>query len=173
MISAIVYTSETGFTEQYARMLSKQTGLPAYTLDRVPEPRGGREIIYMGWLCAEGVVGYQRAASRYRVRAVCQVGIAPPTEESLNRTRKRYNIGAEIPVFGLQGGLDVKKLHGAYKAVMRIWCRKTAAELAKKSPLDEQQQFLYQAACHGASAVQCENLSEAVAWYHKMNKEDE
>ena len=173
MISAIVYTSETGFTQQYARMLSEETGLPTYSLDKVPVPCGGREIIYMGWLCAEGIAGYQRAASRYRVRAVCQVGISFPSEEGLNKTRKRYNIGSEIPVFALQGGLDVKKLHGAYRVMMRVWCRKTAAELGQKASLDEQQQFLYQAARSGASAVKRENLAEVIEWYHTTNKEDE
>ena len=31
-ISAIVYTSATGFTARYAALLSRQTGLPAYGL---------------------------------------------------------------------------------------------------------------------------------------------
>ena len=30
--NAIVYTSNTGYTEQYARLLGKRTGLPVYSL---------------------------------------------------------------------------------------------------------------------------------------------
>lgn len=30
--NAIVYTSNTGFTEQYARLLGEKTGLPVYPL---------------------------------------------------------------------------------------------------------------------------------------------
>ena len=36
-IEAIVYTSMTGFTAQYANMLSNKTGLPAYTLAQAKE----------------------------------------------------------------------------------------------------------------------------------------
>ena len=45
----IVYTSNTGFTERYARMLAEETGLPCYCLEE--SPRGG-SAIYLGWLMA-------------------------------------------------------------------------------------------------------------------------
>ncbi|NLU25481.1 MAG: hypothetical protein GXW99_12425 [Clostridiales bacterium] len=168
MISAIVYTSETGFTRQYAAMLSEETGLPAYSLDRVPEPRGGREIIYMGWLAARGIAGYPAAAARYKVRCVCQVGLDAPTAHSLERTRKWHNIDPEIPLFALQGGLDINKLHGAYRLMMQAWRKKTIAQLEKEKPLDEQQRFLYNAARFGASCVKRDNLQDIIAWYHTV-----
>lgn len=43
MIEAIVYTSNTGYTEEYARMLSKSTGLRALLLkDAVKALKRGR-----------------------------------------------------------------------------------------------------------------------------------
>lgn len=33
MINAIVYTSNTGYTAQYARLLGEKTGMPVYSLD--------------------------------------------------------------------------------------------------------------------------------------------
>lgn len=32
MAKAIVYTSNTGYTEEYARLLGEETGLPVYSL---------------------------------------------------------------------------------------------------------------------------------------------
>lgn len=49
MIEAIVYTSNTGYTEEYARMLSKSTGLRALLLkDAVKALKRGAPVIYMG-----------------------------------------------------------------------------------------------------------------------------
>ena len=63
MIEAIVYTSNTGYTEEYARMLSKSTGLRALLLkDAVKALKRGTPVIYMGWLMAGIINGYKKAA---------------------------------------------------------------------------------------------------------------
>ena len=53
MIRAIVYTSNTGSTAAYAKLLGEQINLPVFPLpqakDRVPS---GSEIIYLGWIMA-------------------------------------------------------------------------------------------------------------------------
>ena len=73
-MKAIVYTTNTGSSERYARLLSERTGLPVCSLDeakrRLPT---GAEILYFGWIMAGGIKGYAKAAKRYRVRAVCAV----------------------------------------------------------------------------------------------------
>ena len=78
-VEAIVYTTNTGSAAQYAKMLAKETGLAAYSLD---EARGkvpaDSEVIYLGWVMAGTVKGYAAAAKRYIVRAVCAVGMAQP-----------------------------------------------------------------------------------------------
>ena len=49
MIQAIVYTSQTGYTQRYAQLLAEKTGVPAYS---TKEARGKlpskAEIFYMG-----------------------------------------------------------------------------------------------------------------------------
>lgn len=52
--SAIVYTSRTGFTRQYAQMLGKQVGLPVYSLEDglYGLPQGTGIIIWGGFLPA-------------------------------------------------------------------------------------------------------------------------
>jgi hypothetical protein len=81
-MKAIVYTSKTGSTKRYAEMLSAETGLPAYALDGAGKKLAkGSEIIYMGWIMANSVKGYKKAAGRYAVRAVCAVGMGRPKTE--------------------------------------------------------------------------------------------
>ena len=64
-MNAIIYTTNTGSTESYAKLLAQKTGLPVYSLadakDAVPE---GAEVIYLGWISASAVKGYAKAAKR-------------------------------------------------------------------------------------------------------------
>lgn len=48
MISAIVYTSNSGYTAEYARMLGELTGLPVNDLRQVHNPQPQREVIFLG-----------------------------------------------------------------------------------------------------------------------------
>lgn len=82
MISAIVYTSHTGHTKEYADLLGRKTGLSVYDLKeaRLTLPQGS-EIIYLGWLMAGSVKGYAAAKKRFSVKAVCGVGMAPDASQ--------------------------------------------------------------------------------------------
>ena len=75
-MNAIIYTTNTGSTERYARLLAQETGLPAYSSAQAKKavPANG-EVIYLGWIMAGSVKGYAAAAKRYQVRAVCSVGM--------------------------------------------------------------------------------------------------
>ena len=49
IMDAIIYTTNTGSTERYARLLSHETGLPAYSAAEAGEYiSAGAEVIYMG-----------------------------------------------------------------------------------------------------------------------------
>ncbi len=74
--NAIIYTTNTGSTECYARLLTQKTGLPAYSLAEAKKRVFvGAEVIYLGWIMAGSVKGYAGAAKRYQIRAVCGVGM--------------------------------------------------------------------------------------------------
>ena len=76
MIQAIVYTSNTGSTEQYARLLGQETGLPACSLAEARKTvNDGAQIIYLGWVMAGAIQGYADAARCYRIPMVCAVGM--------------------------------------------------------------------------------------------------
>ena len=71
MISAIVYTSNSGYTAEYARLLGRATGLPVNDLRQVHTPQPDEEVIFLGWLMADRVMGWRRAAS------TCTGSVAP------------------------------------------------------------------------------------------------
>ena len=49
---AIVYTSKTGFTEEYAKLLGEKTGLPVYSLNKSGLLGKDSKVIYLGWIHA-------------------------------------------------------------------------------------------------------------------------
>ena len=75
-MNAIIYTTNTGSTEHYAKLLAQKTGLPVYSLAEAKKRVfAGAEVIYLGWIMAGSVKGYAEAAKRYQVRAVGGVGM--------------------------------------------------------------------------------------------------
>ena len=64
MISAIVYTSNSGYTAEYARLLGRATGLPVNDLRQVHTPQPDEEVIFLGWLMADRVMGWPKAPGR-------------------------------------------------------------------------------------------------------------
>ena len=111
-MNAIIYTTDTCSTERYAKLLAQKTGLPVYSLAEAKKRVfAGAEVIYLGWIMAGSVKGYANVAKRYRVRAVCGVGMGQ-TGTQTDSVRKNSAIPANIPLFTLQGNFNVKKLHG-------------------------------------------------------------
>ena len=135
-MDAIIYTSNTGSTEQYAKLLAQKTGFPAYSLAEAKKRDfAGAEVIYLGWIMAGSVTGYAEAAKRYQVRAVCGVGMGQ-TGTQTESVRKKSAIPANIPLFTLQGNFNVKKLHGIYRFMMEIMVKTAGKSLAKKKKAD-------------------------------------
>ena len=132
-MNAIIYTTNTGSTEQYAKLLAQKTGLPAYSLAEAKKRVfAGAEVVYLGWIMAGSVKGYAAAAKHYRVCAVCGVGMGQ-TGTQTESVRKKSAIPANIPLFTLQGNFDVKKLHGVYRLMMEIMVKTAGKALVEKS----------------------------------------
>ena len=68
IMDAIIYTTNTGSTERYARLLSHETGLPAYSAAEAGEYiSAGAEVIYMGWIMAGSVKGLCRGGAAAKI----------------------------------------------------------------------------------------------------------
>lgn len=158
MIAAIVYTSATGFTHRYARMLGEETGLPVYDVRSRSLPPAGTEILYLGWLMAGRVKGLARARKKWNVRAVCAVGMAPE-EMSQPNLRAQNGLGS-VPLFYLQGGYAPKKLTGLNRVMMDMMARKMTA----KPPKNETEAAMQKVFRSGGDFVRREALDPVLDW---------
>ena len=156
---AIVYTSNTGFTREYALMLGQKTNLPVYSLQ---ESSGkiarDSSVVYLGWLMAGKVQGYADAAKQYLVEAVCGVGMGS-TGSQMEDVRKNNNIPDSMPVFTLQGGFDMNKLRGVYKMMMQVMKKTVGKKLADKPDRTPDEEEMLDLLLHGGSRVSEENLA--------------
>ena len=163
--NAIVYTSNTGYTKQYAELLGSKTGLPAYSLSEAQAKlASGTSIIYLGWLMAGKVQGYSKAAKRYRIEAVCGVGMGA-TGSQMQDLQKANNLPAGLPVFTLQGGFDLAKLHGIYKLMMTIMKKTAGKGLADKQNRTPEEDAMLELLTRGGSHVSVGNLAAVLDWY--------
>ena len=101
-MDAIIYTTNTGSTEQYAKLLAQKTGLPTYSLAEAKKRDFvGAEAIYLGWIMAGSV----KAMPRLRRTIGCAPSAASVWDKPEHRQKacgKKSAIPANIPLFTLQ-----------------------------------------------------------------------
>ncbi|MBQ8201931.1 MAG: hypothetical protein IJZ74_09215 [Clostridia bacterium] len=157
---AIVYVSNTGHTAAYASLLADRLALPSLTLDAAcRELPPGTPVIYMGWLMAGTVKDYRKAAKRFAIRAVCGVGLGDTGSQDA-AARKACGLPEDFPVFTLQGGMDLTKLHGPYRLAIRLLTKGMAAKQNRTSDEDKMLALLIK----GGDYVSGEHLSSILAW---------
>ena len=165
-MDAIIYTTNTGSTEHYAKLLAQKTGLPVYSLaEAKKQVFAGAEVIYLGWISAGAVKGYAKAAKRYHIRAVCAVGMGG-TGTQTDSMRKKTAVPVNIPLFTLQGNFNVKKLHGIYRPMMEIMVKTVGKSLAAKKDRTPEEDDMLDMMLHGGERVKQENLSAVLDWYN-------
>lgn len=164
-MDAIIYTTNTGSAERYAKLLAQETGFPVYSFAEAKKQVFSKaKIIYLGWIMAGSVKGYAEAAKRYRVCAVCGVGMGQ-TGTQIESVRKKSAIPADIPLFTLQGDFNVKKLHGIYRPMMEIMVKTMGKSLAEKADRTSEEDDMLDMMLHGGERVKAENLSAVLDWY--------
>ncbi len=162
MIKAIVYTSNTGYTAEYARLLGEKTGLPVYSLDKAVNALAkNEEIIYLGWLMAAFVKGLPQALKHFSVKIVCGVCMGESGTQ-LDNVRKNNGIPEEIPVFTLQGGFDMKKLKQPYKFMMRLMAKHLKNQISQKPSPNEEDKKVLNMLDNGASYVDADALTPVI-----------
>ena len=165
-MDAIIYTTNTGSSEHYARLLSHETGIPCCSSAEAKKGvKNGAEIIYVGWIMAGTVKGYSDAAKHYNVKAVCAVGMGKTGTQTEN-VRKKSKIAESIPVFTLQGNFDIKKLHGAYKLMMEVMVKTAGKALADKKDRTPEEDDMLDMMRNGTNRVSLNNLKTVLDWYN-------
>ena len=159
--AAIVYTSGTGHTRQYALLLGEQIGLPPFSLEEAnAQLSGGSPVIYLGWLHASHVKGYSKAASRFDLRAVCAVGLCD-TGTLTDQVRKATSIPEGIPLFTLQGGIDRGRMKGMDKLMISMLTKGLASQKQRSAQDDRMLELLSK----DASYVSTEKLWQVLQWF--------
>ena len=156
----IVYTSNTGHTERYAKMLGDMTGLPVCELCEAERRLTHHErVIYMGWLFASSVKGYAKANKLFDIKAVVGVGLCP-TGALLDEVREAIKLPNSTPLFTVQGGMDYEKLRGINKFMIDMLKR----SLAKKRDRSKQEEATLELLSSNADLVSPDNLESVVKW---------
>lgn len=161
----IVYSSNTGYSEQYAKMISRALNVPAYRLGEVPACHEDAYALYVGWLFAGRVVGYKKAEKHYNVFVIVAVGMSPPSPEIVEGIRKAEDVALEMRICYLQGGFDINRLSLPLKLIMKIKCKQIAARLRAKGELTEAEQLTLEMTQHPTSAVREENIQQVIDLY--------
>lgn len=164
MTEAIIYTSNAGSTEKYAKLLSEKIGVPAYTLSEALKLLPSKtKIIYLGWIMAGSIKGYSSAAEKYTVCAVCGVGMGQTGTQTEN-VRTKTHIPNTVPLFTLQGNFSVDKLHGVYRLMMKLMVKFSVKSLLEKPDRTPEEDDMLDMMLHGNERVKAENLSAVLAW---------
>ena len=164
-MDAIVYTSNTGTTKEYALLLGRHTGLPVYSLKDAKENiASNADIIYMGWIMASKIQGYDKAIKQYHVKAVCGVCMGA-TGSQIEEIRNKNQIPSTTAVFSMQGGFDINKLHGIYKMMMKNMVKTAGKSLAEKTDRSKDEDIMLEMMLHGGNYVSENNMKDVFDWY--------
>lgn len=160
-MKAVVYTSNAGHTAEYARILGRKTGLPVYSLKEAIEKLDkSTRIIYLGWLFANSIKGYKKAAGQFNISAVCAVGLCD-TGTTIAEVRKVNSLPTNIPLFTMQGGIDRSKLRGINKLMIGMLTK----GLPSQKERCEKDKRMLELLTHDKNYVSEENTAAFMGWY--------
>lgn len=164
-MQAVIFTSNTGFTAEYAKLLGQKTRLPVFSLEQAKKNLApSSKVIYLGWLLAGTIQGYKEAARIYDVCAVCGVGMGSNGSQ-IGDVKKNNHLSEALPVFVLQGGFDMSRLRGIYKFMMRIMSGTMGKKLSEKQDKTPEEADMLDLLRNGGNRVCEENLSPLLEWY--------
>ena len=165
-MKVIVYTSNTGHTAEYSKMLGAKIGLPVYALNEAAKKlQKGTEIIYLGWLFANNIKGYKKATKKYKISAICAVGLCD-TGTAVAEVRKANSISEETPLFTMQGGMDKTKLRGINKFMINMLTK----GLSSRKERTENDERMLELLTHDKNYVSEENITAFMKWFNEQTK---
>ncbi len=82
-MKAVIYESNTGHAERYAKALADMLHVPCYDLKNATKSVSkGENVIFIGWVFANQIMGYKKAAKRWNITAVGAVGLFPDVKSN-------------------------------------------------------------------------------------------
>ncbi|MGN0461399.1 MAG: flavodoxin domain-containing protein [Ruminococcus sp.] len=130
MDGIIIYGSNYGTTESYARKLSQMTEIPLISYKEIKDLSPYDTVIHFGGLYAGGVKGLKQTVKALPKKAklfIVTVGLADVTDrentDNIKQSIKRQvtdEIFDRAEIFHLRGGIDYKKLNFKHKTMMTL-----------------------------------------------------
>ncbi len=164
----IVYESNTGFTKQYAGMLSEAVGLPVLPMvQAVSKVPRGTGIFFMGWVCGGKITGLPVASKRFIVEGAAAVGIVYPHPDVITELSKMNKLSC--PLFYLQGGVEPKKLGYFKRKILSMIAQNLERQENKTAAVWDLADTLR----IGGSYVSGANLEPVVSWVKENEGKEE
>lgn len=116
------------------------------------------------WLFAGKIMGYDKAAKKYDIGAVVQVGMSPVSAKSEEVCREKNAVCADVPVFTRQGAFNINKLPPHFRFIMKIKNKEIAARFEGKENLSDAQKATYKMASTGVGEPPCWCVDDIVKW---------
>lgn len=118
-MKAVIYESNTGHAERYAKALADMLHLPCYDIKGAKSAVSkGESVIFIGWVFASQIMGLKKAAKRWNVSAVGAVGLFPDAKANNDILIEKNKL--TVPLFYLRGGVDFDKLKGLQKKLLKM-----------------------------------------------------
>lgn len=163
MFSAVVYSSNTGSCKKYAELISEELSIPSFELGKHKNISDGK-VVYIGWLCAGKIKGLGRARQFLNIGAVVQVGMAPVKPETESESRKKNAVDPAVPLFCLQGALDLSKLSLPVRLIMKKICEQIAEEISELPNPNAQELATLKMAVDGVGEPASWDVSDVIEW---------
>jgi hypothetical protein len=170
-MDAIVYTSYAGHTKQYADLLSKKTGLSAYTIEEAKSHLSkSAEVIYLGWVRKGKVEGFHKAEKLFHIACIGAVGMGIEDGAVSKGIAEQSGVKG-IPLYYMQGGFDYNRLSGMNKFIMKQFKKTLIPAYESQSDLDEAQMNMLKMFRDGGNSVSIDRLAPILNWYREKAKE--
>lgn len=156
----IVYSTNTGSTERYAKMLSEKLSCPCVKISAAADLDKNEEIIFMSWMMAGTLQDYAKAKELFaNIKAVCAVGMFSG-DKKIDEVREKNQISEEL--FLLPGAFNINKLTGMYKMMMGMAMKMIKGKLKESD--DPKAQEMAQKFEEGFDFVSEENLQKLLEY---------
>ncbi len=148
MKTAVIYTSQTGFTKRYAEWLSDAAGADCYELSQAKNVNldAYEAIVYGGWALAGTIskIGWFKSKisqwSDKKLIAFCVGGSPMENPEIETALHNHFNepMLESVHLFYCPGGFNYEKMSAPSRLMMKLFI-KTLKSKKNKSEADEQQ----------------------------------
>jgi len=142
MKTAVIYTSQTGFTKQYAEWIAEDVQGDCMTVAEAEKKdlSGYDAIVFGGWCFAGSIKKldwFKKKAAQWadKKKVVYAVGASPLENPELQEgLRKNFTDEewAQISVFYCPGGLCYEKMSGVSRVMMKMFVRMLAKNKSEK-----------------------------------------